>query len=630
LLNETDDKFVIMHHGDEISLEFPYNAASAGMERDFIIYSWDYYKQPPYIYGDSVDPLPFAAMSNYPYPPDENYPSDAEHLDYLSTWNTREYAFDPSKFGGMSLPFSTNNTVFENTIIGNMFSTGLHLLQESDTKIINNRIYNTETAIFIIDSDLMLISENNITNSSVEGIYLEDTTNSNLTGNKIFNSGQTGLYLSYTDNTLILNDHYYNNSPDFYTEGSGDYISLVNVIFDSDGTFSNYTNISLNDTVASSYEIDWANQPAPLPILYRSFEGKFLNITPTSGTVSIDSIVWHWLESELAGNNTYIESSFVLMKYNASSWSLVSTSPDTTANTLSLSNMNPSSTYAILEYVPDGGGDGGADGAGKNMVVEFEASCENNTVTVTSGGPLEGAEVLVDDKTTLSSVANGTTNSSGEFSFTGCGKTVKITVKKTDYTTAVTEELLNDCSLCTLLECTIDTDCALEEECVSNACLPVECDCGEIKSHQCFEYACCSDEDCETGEECVDKMCKEKPKVGCTSDDDCSSTESCEAGKCEEVTGACGKAVDHEWEQYECGEGCPSCSSGYVCTNNKCVEEEVTEPEEDEEATPTTEIEEEEPEDDGLGLLLLWGLGLIIIIAIILFFVRQKGSKSKA
>jgi len=91
LLEKQDDNFVIMHHGDEISVNFKYYPIPEGSQRDFFFYSRGYYKNPLASTGRTVDPLPFSGMSKYPYPEDENYPSDSEHIAYLKEYNTREY-----------------------------------------------------------------------------------------------------------------------------------------------------------------------------------------------------------------------------------------------------------------------------------------------------------------------------------------------------------------------------------------------------------------------------------------------------------------------------------------------------------------------------------------------------------
>ena len=63
------------------------------MVRDYFFYDSCWFKDENgnwgFGFGFTVDPLPFSNMSGFPYPQTENYPSDAEHLSYLSTWNTR-------------------------------------------------------------------------------------------------------------------------------------------------------------------------------------------------------------------------------------------------------------------------------------------------------------------------------------------------------------------------------------------------------------------------------------------------------------------------------------------------------------------------------------------------------------
>jgi uncharacterized repeat protein (TIGR01451 family) len=100
LLTEVDDKFVIMHAGDDISLVFNEVPVSEGTERDYFLFSDAYYKLhfARILLGEDVstiEPLPFHGMSAYPYPDDEGYPYDAEHIAYLEEYNTREVVASP-------------------------------------------------------------------------------------------------------------------------------------------------------------------------------------------------------------------------------------------------------------------------------------------------------------------------------------------------------------------------------------------------------------------------------------------------------------------------------------------------------------------------------------------------------
>jgi len=92
LLTAKDDMYVIMHHGDEVSVKFIYLPPKEGLERDFVFYAFGYYKNRFYSTGGTVEPLPFSGMSTYPYPGSESYPYDAEHTAYINEYNTRYYA----------------------------------------------------------------------------------------------------------------------------------------------------------------------------------------------------------------------------------------------------------------------------------------------------------------------------------------------------------------------------------------------------------------------------------------------------------------------------------------------------------------------------------------------------------
>jgi hypothetical protein len=87
-----DDMYVITRQGDEITILFSadIDPVSENMERDYFLFASVWFKVEglPYVQF-TVDPLPFHAMSCFPYPETESYPYDAEHLSYLSEYNTR-------------------------------------------------------------------------------------------------------------------------------------------------------------------------------------------------------------------------------------------------------------------------------------------------------------------------------------------------------------------------------------------------------------------------------------------------------------------------------------------------------------------------------------------------------------
>jgi Tfp pilus assembly protein PilF len=92
LLGEVDDLFVISRPGDEIALSFPaLPPVAPGKARTFLLYSHGYSKEmnPRSASPDTVGPLPFRAMSGYPYPDGEAYPRSSLHREYVDGYNTR-------------------------------------------------------------------------------------------------------------------------------------------------------------------------------------------------------------------------------------------------------------------------------------------------------------------------------------------------------------------------------------------------------------------------------------------------------------------------------------------------------------------------------------------------------------
>ena len=99
LLAEADDLHAVMGSGDEMTLEFA--AASEpppGWKRDFLLHNvgWDKDADLNTVFGQTVEPLPFAAMKSYPFPPGETYPDSPRHRRYLETFQTWEQP--PSRF----------------------------------------------------------------------------------------------------------------------------------------------------------------------------------------------------------------------------------------------------------------------------------------------------------------------------------------------------------------------------------------------------------------------------------------------------------------------------------------------------------------------------------------------------
>ncbi len=94
LLENIDDRLAIMGSGDEIRILFRAGSLPAlpqGWKRDFLLKvdGWAKDRDPNTAFSTSVEPLPFHAMSRYPYPANERYPADEAHEEYRREYNTR-------------------------------------------------------------------------------------------------------------------------------------------------------------------------------------------------------------------------------------------------------------------------------------------------------------------------------------------------------------------------------------------------------------------------------------------------------------------------------------------------------------------------------------------------------------
>lgn len=93
LVRDPDDLQVVMGAGDEMTLKFEATSLPLpeGWVRDFVLYNvgWDKDADLNTIHGQSVEPLPFRAMSQYPYAPEQSFPDSAEHRQFIETYQTR-------------------------------------------------------------------------------------------------------------------------------------------------------------------------------------------------------------------------------------------------------------------------------------------------------------------------------------------------------------------------------------------------------------------------------------------------------------------------------------------------------------------------------------------------------------
>ena len=99
LLLDSDNKYVIMNSGDEITLNF--NASDLpdirdGWTRDFLFYNDGWLKDGDLntARGQTVEPLPFHGMNSYPYSGEDDFPDNQENIIYQKVYNSRTVTTD--------------------------------------------------------------------------------------------------------------------------------------------------------------------------------------------------------------------------------------------------------------------------------------------------------------------------------------------------------------------------------------------------------------------------------------------------------------------------------------------------------------------------------------------------------
>jgi uncharacterized repeat protein (TIGR01451 family) len=252
---------------------------------------------------------------------------------------------------GIEVNGSLTNVTIRNCPGISQYTQAIRVHESNNSAVTNVTLFNNSVGVEVSTGNNVTINGSVLRDNDLSGILLTNGSSNTLSNNTVRSNGASGANISGANNTLVASDHYYNNSLDFVIEGTGTSVNLSAVIFDNpSGNFTNYTNLSLTDVVSSSYSIDHAVDPGSVPAPgYFSFADKFIDISAISGTVSIDSATWHWLDSELGV--IYDESAFELWKYNGS-WFLLNATPDTFANTLSNTSLSPLSVFAILQAPP--------------------------------------------------------------------------------------------------------------------------------------------------------------------------------------------------------------------------------------------------------------------------------------
>ncbi len=322
-------------------------------------------------YDNSQDGFYIYTDSNYSILTNNTAHDNSQHGFYIRDSNhgtfTENFA-DNNTDTGFYFHISENNTFYNNTARNSSFA-GLQIFQGSSdnnftSNIItlnddygvlvssnsHNNIFNSNnvtdgtfasgSGISILGSQNTSLSDNLINDNTNIGIYLSSTTNTTFSSNTI-SSNDEGVELYNSNITSFTEDHFFGNTQSLrygQDDTNNRSLSLTNVIFDNvAGNYQNFSNISMthNPETVFTYYLNWTTNSSIIPTNLTSFNEKYLEINPVSGSSIIESIVWHWTDAELAG---YTEANLELWKYNGS-WSNAGAGLTAAANTLTLTSF---------------------------------------------------------------------------------------------------------------------------------------------------------------------------------------------------------------------------------------------------------------------------------------------------
>lgn len=271
---------------------------------------------------------------------------------------------------GIHVVGSSNNALTSNTVYNNDF--GVYLVESSDNSITGNVAYdNNQIGIYLYDrcnnNDVLnneayansvtglLVSsdsdgntlESNTAYDNKNGLYVFTSDDVALKDNTAYGNSQYGIIVQDSDGVSLAGSHLYDNGQDLRVSTAfGEAgIDASKLVFDSPaGDRTSYTTLSFSDVLNGyeGYTISWASSPGGEADDY-SFADKFVEITSVSDSFSIDSVNWHWLDSELTG---YDESEFELWYYDTGG-KLLNDNPD--KHTLNQEDVQQAGVFAILE-----------------------------------------------------------------------------------------------------------------------------------------------------------------------------------------------------------------------------------------------------------------------------------------
>ncbi len=290
--------------------------------------------------------------------------SNGFYSDYGATFEL--FSGDNASSGTYAYVVGGNNTFISdtasNSTIGFEFG--------ADSNVSGSMAYNCTYGLHSNGGFGNIVANNTFTNDSYGGYLMYSATDSdymnnsfigntygfslgylagdnNFSQNTFANNSKYGLQINQSDEDVMSGDHFSNNGRDLIAMNYS-VLNMSYVVFDSpSGDYQNFTNLSINNTANDTgFTINWTTNESVLPNGAFSFAQKFVNISPISAPVNLDSVSFSWLASELPG---YDEAIFQLVEYNSTGWYVINDTPDTMGHTLSYTDLSPESDYGILQ-----------------------------------------------------------------------------------------------------------------------------------------------------------------------------------------------------------------------------------------------------------------------------------------
>ncbi|MBI5047115.1 hypothetical protein HZC07_05305, partial [Candidatus Micrarchaeota archaeon] len=297
---------------------------------------------------------------------------------------------------------------------------------------------NSSVRNFIVDQTspiVSLISPVNNTNTTNTTIYL--------------NFNETDNLFSNTNCSLFVNN--------IYNQSNSSTLNATTTTF----TLSSLSDGNYNWTVQCADSAgNVANSSA------RNFTldttGPTVTLISPANTTSTTNTSLNFTFNATDAVSTFMNCSLYINNILNATNSSVSNATNTTFNLTGLSvgsynwtvgctdNLNngansSTSLFTIASSTLPSNGDGKNNRPVPSLSVDLSSSCTQNSITVSSSGSISGASVEVVDSSG-SPVASGTTDSSGHFTFSGCGFGVNVYATKSGYLPGDVSSTLVSCS----------------------------------------------------------------------------------------------------------------------------------------------------------------------------------------